>query len=264
MYDKEHERINNKIEKAAKNLYKDFVSEEYRDWWWKEEDLHAHLYHQLIQEKGLSPERVFREYRLITEKTGDESWQKRSIGDVDLVILEPTESEFSLENCKVSHAIEIKFARDLKDNGKVFTDSTQRRFAKSFFRDYGKLWFTENEPANVVKNFEKYILVFEKFSSSKSGKSRLFSREPEDLFENPLEDYKKIEDRIKKEKDIEDLEKITDWPWLDDKNNWQEFKKEKFRKMKFSYVEVGSNGNNSPVLIKWSERPEKIEINSQT
>lgn len=266
MDDNEHEEINNVVESAIKKLYEDFVNEKCRDWWWKEEDLHAQLYHHLIKSGLLSPERVFREYRLITENAGGEGWKDRSIGDVDLVILESDENEFSLENCKISHAIEIKFARELKDNGKVFTDSTQREFAKSFFRDYGKLWRAEKDAKNVIENFEKHLLFFEKFSSSKSKSgSRLFEREPKELFKNPSNDLDKIrksledEEKGKERKSIFDLSEAKKWRWYSgDKSNWQGL--ENFDRIQFSYIETAPKENISDVLINQSGEPGNLSL----
>lgn len=269
MDDNDHEKINDAVESAIKKLYEDFVDEEYRDWWWKEEDLHAQLYHYLIQSELLSPERVFREYRLITKNAGAEGWKDRSIGDVDLVVLESYESEFSLENCKISHAIEIKFARELEVNGKVFTDSTQREFAKSFFRDYGKLLRAEDDAKNVIENFEKYLLFFEKFSSRKSkSESRLFEkREPKELFKNPADDFKKIKACLKREEkgkevrgdSFRNLDEVMNWRWVDgDKGNWRGF--ENFNDIQFFYIETVPKGNISNVLVNRPEGPDKFEI----
>lgn len=234
-------------------MYSAFL-ENYK-YWWKEEDLHAYLYHLLLNE-GIPSKLVHREYRLIKgEGLGDE----RNIGDLDIAVLRPYEREFNLNECKVMHGIELKFPRNL-ESGKVTAFSSGRNFARDFFRDYGKFWCAEDRAENVTDGLRKHMLFFQKLDKKFKKRSRLFGkREPDNLFENPLKDYEKIQKLLEeKEEEIRNL-KVVDKRWRFEDNGWYEFEEKKFDNIYFSYVEIGPDGGHSPVLINWSGEPEALQ-----
>lgn len=246
--------IDKKVENAKERLYSAFL-ENYKHWW-KEEDLHAYLYHLLLDE-GISSKFLHREYRIIG---GDRCESERNIGDLDLAVLRPFEEEFNFYECKVMHAIELKLPRNLEDSGKITAYSSRRDFAKDFFKDYGKLWCAEDMAENVADGLRKHILFFQKLDEKFKDRDRLFGkRKPDNIFKEPLKDYKKIKKLLKeREEEIRNL-KIVNNSWRFENNGWYKFERKKFDDTYFSYVEIGPDGRHSPVLINWSGEPEALQ-----
>lgn len=211
-------KVDQYLKEAKQSLYREFKRNP--ESWWKEEDLQSCLYKLLLNKNKEFNNLVHREYPLLT-KLNPEKWGKAIKGNLDLVILEPTsvgdKSELNLNEFKIKHAIELKFPRKVRSKGRISCNHSPNDFAYNYHIDYKKLINKSKNAKNVVKDFQKHLLFFEKFDENK------------ELF-GSCEDMKR---------------QIEDWA---EKGEGRKFDRDKFDEIQFSYIEVYPNKKSSNLL----------------
>lgn len=212
------EEIDKRVKEAKEELYRTFADKPNFKYLWKEEDLQSCLYCLLVKKKKIPIKLVHRVYPLL--KRLNPPWREAIFGELDLAILDPDPfpDGLNLKECKIRHAIELKFPLIKQEDGKVFCEDTVDGFVREYKKDYEKLsesrWKIENKNE---KFFQKHILFFEKF------------RENKGLFKS-CKNCEDIKQRVRKEAKKEANKCI------------------KFDNIKFSYMEVYPNGEHSRLL----------------
>lgn len=243
------------LQEAKLELYEAFAK--YSNYWWKEEDLQSYLYHALMKriDEEKAVRRVHREYPMLynEEEQEKQTISARRFGKLDLAILKQQRKEVSIYEEKIEHVIEMKFPKRIQNDGTILTTRNKKRktFAKSFYKDYCKLWQSSEKVENMMDNITRHILFFEKFNKIKDSPLK----ENPVIGKGPKRPYQDIRNCLERWEDDAE-EKLSDKKW-----DWIEFDEEKFDKTQFSYSEVyREEQESSPVLLhNWNGKP---EINS--